>query len=145
MDIPWQISYFPMAGRPPYSHSSTSEFACPRVLYAETSKRHPYTNRVKYDQRKLRQPDPKVGRYESIVIILLELARFPRCHPVPLTSCPLASSCGIPQHLCAVGQDRTLGSIPEFLRLRKRDAMQQCQDELRPTWLITLSPSIKHP
>ena len=144
MDTPWQISRFPMAGRPPYLHSSTSEFARPRVHVWKPRKRHPYTNRVKYDQRKLRKPNPKDGGYLSIPNHISR-ARFPRCHPVPLTSCPMTSSCGIPQHLCAVGQDRTLGDIPELLRLRKRDAMQQCQDGLRPTWLITLSPSIKHP
>ena len=79
--------------------------------------------------------------YASNTIIFV-LARFPRCHPVPLTSCPMTSSYGIPQHLCATGQDRTLGDIPEFLRLRKRDAMQQCRDGLRSTRLITLFPPV---
>ena len=74
-------------------------------------------------------------------MIISKLARFPRCHPVPLTSCPMTSSCGIPQHLCATGQDRTLGDIPEFLRLRKRDAMQLIE-WFATTRITTFSPQV---
>lgn len=52
-------------------------------------RRQPYTNRVKYDQRKLRKPNPKAGGY-LLIPNHITRARFPRCHPVPLTSCPMA-------------------------------------------------------
>lgn len=98
-----------MVGRPPTNAPSLSEFARPRVHQRNSRlERHPYTNRVKYDQRKLRRTAPE-GTVETSqdglqvstnanrcpeqrLLFIVMLARFPRCHPVPLTSCPSASS-----------------------------------------------------
>ena len=84
--------------------------------------RHQYTNRVRLTSGSSAKPTRRLVDTKRRSHLW---ARFPRCHPVPLTFYPAVDSWGTQQTLlCLLARIRTLGSFPEFLRLRECDAMQ---------------------
>ena len=83
---------------------------------------------------------PPAIRRQVTIILINEVSSLPpgTTHLLPFGK-PLRHPI---THLC-YRPESNIGNFPKLLGPRKRDAMQQCQNGLRPTWLTTFSPSIK--
>lgn len=102
------------------------ELACLRALLSETSWEDQYANRVEHDRREPRH-QPKLEMLTQLIssdIWSYSCTRSPRLPPGTTCLLPNGRLLRRPSHICALGQDQTLGNIPKTLGLKNCDAMQ---------------------